>query len=137
MKPLGLLAAMILVMIFLTSGFSGTQAEAPENVLQARMLKLTLKEKRQKIFRIYNPGNETVRINSVTAAGDCSCFVPIWTTGRIRPGKYGKVMVVFDRDASGDLEVPLQIYFYNKEDIVDESLTQRVTLMVTLDEKGR
>ncbi len=133
MKPLGLFISMILVMLFLTSGMSGKDAEAQ----QVRVFKLGFKEKRQKIFRIYNPGNQTVRINSITPTAECSCSVPIWTTGRIKPGKFGKVMVVFDPGVSGSVEIPLQIYFYNKEDVVDETLTQRVTLMVTLEEPRR
>ena len=137
MKPLGLLITMILVMLFLTSGMSGKHPLPLQTEQQVRIFKLGFKEKRQKIFRVYNPGDQTVRINSITPTGECGCSVPIWTTGKIKPGKFGKMMVVFDRNTSGNLEIPLQIYFYNKEDVVDESLTQRMTLMVTLDEPRR
>ena len=137
MKRLALFGTLILVMIFLTSGMSGVENEGRPGNNRAKILRLSLKEKHQKIFRIYNPTDEPVRINSITTTGECNCSVPIWTTGRIKPGKFGKVMVVFNRELQGDMEIPLQIYFYNKEDIVDESLTQRITLSVAIGEKGK
>lgn len=140
MKALALLGTMILVIVFLAAGMSdnGSRLSSGETDAEFANFLLGYKAKNQKIFKVYNPSNETVRINSITTTGQCDCTVPIWTTGQIKPGKHGLVMVVFKRLPVGSFEVPLKIFFYNKEDVVDESLTQNITVEGSFDtRKGK
>lgn len=137
MKRLTLLGIMVLVIVFLAAGMSDNTSKSPKAEEEAsNIIKLTYKSKNQKIFKIYNPTDEPIRINSVTTVDDCNCKVPIWTTGRIKPGKHGLVMVVFNENSEGLVTIPLKVYFYNKEDVVDETLTQNIKLEVTLDARS-